>query len=286
MKIIQKTNHNTVTIAIITFHSSKIIEECLRRIEKKYKILIIDNSYNEKIKKKIQKKYPNCKVVINKNNGYGASANLAGRLIKTKYIFFINPDVFVQKETITQLIFNAKLLKDKFAALLPNENNKYKNYKDITETNQIKSSSFFLNRKKFLNIGGFDKKIFLYFEEVDLSLRFNKINEKIYIIKKSLIKHLGAKSHDKEINFQIEICRNWHYMWSLFYFKKKHHGLLMAYAITLPKLIRYIFKMCVFLFFNENKFIKLSARSKGLISSYLNKKSSFRPQINNQIKKE
>jgi GT2 family glycosyltransferase len=224
-------------------------------------------------------------VVINKNNGYGASANLAGRLIKTKYIFFINPDVFVQKETIPQLILSAKLLKDKFAALLPNENNKYKNHNDTTETNLIKSSSFFLNRKKFLNVGGFDKKIFLYFEEVDLSIRFKKNNEKIYIIKNSLIKHLGAKSHNKEINFQIEICRNWHYMWSLFYFKRKHHGLLIAYAVTLPKLIRYIFKMCLFFFFNENKFMKLSARSKGLISSYLNKKSSFRPQINNYINK-
>ena len=285
MKINQKTDDNIVTIAIVTFHSSKIIEECLRRVGKKYKVLIIDNSYNEEIKRKIQKKYPNCKVVINKNNGYGASANLAGRLIKTKYIFFINPDVFVQKETIPQLILSAKLLKDKFAALLPNENNKYKNYNDITETNLIKSSSFFLNRKKFLNIGGFDKKIFLYFEEVDLSLRFNKINEKIYIIKNSLIKHLGAKSHDKEINFQIEICRNWHYMWSLFYFKRKHNGVLIAYAITLPKLIKYIFKMCLFFFFSKNKFIKLSARSKGLISSYLNKKSGFRPQINNYIYK-
>ena len=116
---------------------------------KKYKVLIIDNSYNKEIKKIIQKKYLNCKVVINKNNGYGASANLAGRLIKTKYIFFINPDVFVQKKTIEKLILSAKLLKDKFAALIPNDNNKYKNCNNITETNLIKSSSFFLNRKQF-----------------------------------------------------------------------------------------------------------------------------------------
>jgi GT2 family glycosyltransferase len=275
-----KTN-NTVTVAIVTFHSSKIIEKCLKKVGKKYKVLIIDNAYNKEIKERIQKKYPNCKVIINKNNGYGAAANIAGKLIRSKYIFFINPDVFIQKQTIPQLILSAKLLKDKFAALLPNENNKYNNFNDITETRLIKSSSFFLNRKKFISIGGFDKKIFLYFEEVDLSLRFKKINEKIYIIKNSLIKHLGAQSHNNEINFEIELCRNWHYMWSLFYFKKKHDGLLIAYAITLPKLIRYLLKMCLFFFFNKNKFMKLSARSKGLISSYLNKKSSFRPQINN-----
>jgi N-acetylglucosaminyl-diphospho-decaprenol L-rhamnosyltransferase len=278
--------NNTVTLAIVTFHSSKIIEKCLRKIGKRYKVLIIDNTYDQEIKKRIQKKYLNCKVILNKNNGYGASANLASKLIKTKYIFFINPDVFIERKTIPQLILSAKLLKNKFAALLPNENNKYKNYNDITETNIIKSSSFFLNRKKFINVGGFDKKIFLYFEEVDLSLKFKKINEKIYIIKNSLIKHLGARSHNKKFNFEIEICRNWHYMWSLFYFKKKHDGLLVAYAITLPKLIRYTIKMCFFFFFNRNKFMKLSARSKGLISSYLNKRSSFRPLINNQISKK
>jgi N-acetylglucosaminyl-diphospho-decaprenol L-rhamnosyltransferase len=275
-----KTN-NTVTVVIVTFHSSKIIEKCLKKVGKKYKVLIIDTACNKEIKERIQKKYPNCKVIINKNNGYGVAANMAGKLIKSKYIFFINPDVFIQKQTIPQLILSAKLLKDKFAALLPNENNKYKNLNNISETGLIKSSSFFLNRKKFISIGGFDKKIFLYFEEVDLSLRFKKINEKIYIIKNSLIKHLGAQSHNNEINFEIELCRNWHYMWSLFYFKKKHDGLLIAYAITLPKLIRYLLKMCLFFFFNKNKFMKLSARSKGLISSYLNEKSSFRPQINN-----
>jgi GT2 family glycosyltransferase len=278
--------NNTVTVAIVTFHSSKIIERCLRSIGKKYKVLIIDNAYDKKIKERIQKKYTNCKVILNKNNGYGASANLAGKLIKSKYIFFINPDVFIQKKTIPELILSAKLLKDKFAALLPNENNKYKKYNDITETNLIKSSSFFLNRKKFINIGGFDKKFFLYFEEVDLSLRFKKINEKMYIIKNSLITHLGSQSHNKEIDSEIEICRNWHYMWSLFYFKKKHDGLLIAYAITFPKLIRYILKMCLFFFFNKNKFIKLSARSRGLMSSYLNKKSTFRPKINNNINKK
>ena len=31
----------------------------------------------------------------------------------------------------------------------------------------------------------------------------------------------------------MEIQRNWHYMWSLFYFSKKHYGLLHAYKTTL-----------------------------------------------------
>ena len=273
---------NTVTVAIIAFHSSKIIEKCIKKIGKKYKILIIDNSYNSETNKKIKKKYPNCKIIANKNNGYGASANLASKLVRSKYIFFINPDVFVQKKTISNLILSAKLLKDKFAALIPSENNIFKNPKNISETSIIKSSSFFLNRKKFISIGGFDEKIFLFFEEVDLSLRFKIKNEKIYIIKNSIIKHLGAKSHNKEIDSEVEMCRNWHYMWSLFYFKKKYDGFLNAYTTTFPKFIKYILKMCIFFFLNKKKYVNLSARVKGLISSYINKKSYLRPQINNQ----
>ena len=273
---------NTVTVAIIAFHSSKIIEKCIKKIGKKYKILIIDNSYNSETNKKIKKKYSNCKIIANKNNGYGASANLASKLVRSKYIFFINPDVFVQKKTISNLILSAKLLKDKFAALIPSENNIFKNPKNISETSIIKSSSFFLNRKKFISIGGFDEKIFLFFEEVDLSLRFKIKNEKIYIIKNSIIKHLGAKSHNKEIDSEVEMCRNWHYMWSLFYFKKKYDGFLNAYTTTFPKFIKYILKMCIFFFLNKKKYVNLSARVKGLISSYINKKSYLRPQINNQ----
>ena len=275
---------NTVTIAIIAFQSSKIIEKCIKKIGKKYRILIIDNSYNNETNKKIEKKYSNCKIIANENNGYGASANLASKLVKSKYIFFINPDVFVQKKTISNLILSAKLLKDKFAALIPSENNIFKNPKNISETSIIKSSSFFLNRKKFISIGGFDEKIFLFFEEVDLSLRFKIKNEKIYIIKNSIIKHLGAKSHNKEIDSEVEMCRNWHYMWSLFYFKKKYDGFLIAYTTTFPKFIKYILKMCIFFFLNKKKYVNLSARVKGLISSYINKKSYLRPQINNQLR--
>ena len=77
----------------------------------------------------------------------------------------------------------------------------------------------FVNRNKFLKIGGFDENFFLYYEDIDLQLRFLKANEKVFKIE-VYFQHLYG-SHDKKFNHEIEINRNWHYMWSRFYFIKK-----------------------------------------------------------------
>ena len=58
------------------------------------------------------------------------------------------------------------------------------------------------------------------------------------IRKKRLVEHLGGKSHDPIYSEQLEYQRNWHYMWSLFYYSKKHYGILDAYKKTFKKFCR------------------------------------------------
>ena len=48
------------------------------------------------------------------------------------------------------------------------------------------------------------------------------------IVKKAKINHLGGKSHSNIYETEIEFSRNWHWMWSKFYFNKKHYGLFVA----------------------------------------------------------
>ena len=63
----------------------------------------------------------------------------------------------------------------------------------------------------------FDKNFFLYLENVDLCKRVRKSGEKIFVIKNSLINHLGGSSTNKILHDKIEYLRNWHWMWSKFY---------------------------------------------------------------------
>ena len=58
------------------FGSDSKIVKCLKHINKKYKKIIIENSGDLNLKKRIEKNFVNTKVIISKNNGYGAANNL------------------------------------------------------------------------------------------------------------------------------------------------------------------------------------------------------------------
>ena len=79
----------------------------------------------------------------------------------------------------------------------------------------------------------FDEKFFMYLENVDLCLRAKKNNGKLFIIKNSKIHHLGAKAVDDKYSEEIELSRNWHWMWSKFYFNKKHRGFFISIFIRI-----------------------------------------------------
>ena len=92
-----------------------------------------------------------------------------------------------------------------------------------------------INKEKFKDDVYFDESFFLYLENTDLCLRTKKNNQNIYVIKNSFITHLGVASITSK---NLEYLRNWHWMWSKFYFNKKHYGYFNAFL-----------KMLILLFF-------------------------------------
>ena len=123
------------------------------------------------------------------------------------------------------------------------------------ETKTIKGFAMFLNLYKFKEIGFFDENFFIYLEEIDLCKRVIKNGNKIYFSPDIYICHEGGASHDNEINHEMELSRNWHWMWSTFYYNKKYKGFLISLILVLPKLISSILKMFIFAITKENKFI-------------------------------
>ena len=60
-----------LTIVIPTYKSNKIIFKLLKTLSKKYKIIIIENSFDKKFKNKIEKDFLNISVFLKKNIGFG-----------------------------------------------------------------------------------------------------------------------------------------------------------------------------------------------------------------------
>ena len=113
----------------------------------------------------------------------------------------------------------------------------------------------------------------------DFRLEFTDNNENIYIVPKSKIKHLGASAVDKKYAHQIELSRNWHWVWSKFYFNKKHYGFLYSLLKSLPTFFSAVIKYLFYFSFNKKKKEIYLHRAKGFLNSILGKKSFFRPII-------
>ena len=178
------------------------------------------------------------------------------------------------------------------------EEENYPNYKMINEDNstnlkndpfKVKSVDGFamllnisrLNKfENFRNKKYFDENIFLYLENDDLCKRIIENDENIYIVPKSKIKHLGAKAVDEKYKYEIELSRNWHWVWSKFYYNKKHHGHLNAYLKVCPIFISATFKMLFYFFINKRKKEIYLSRISGFLNAALGKKSFYRPKIN------
>lgn len=264
------------TIIIVSYKSRSILLKNLNNFDHTCKVIVIENSKDENLKIELEQKYQNIKVILNENKGFGHGANIGAQLAKTKYIFFCSPDNFIKKDTVKNLEDISKKLKDEFGMLiLTDEENKVNKISKVKEKCGI--SSFYIKRDIFLNMGGFDEKIFLYYEDVDFVYRLMKNNNLIFKVPITFKNAHG--SHEPKHNIEIEVNRNWHYMWSKFYFKKKHYNYLYAFLSILPYFIRSILKILIFLKNPKEKEI-YKARASGIFNSCILKDSWYRPKIN------
>ena len=279
-------NYNQITIGIVSYKSEKVIFNCLKSIKKIKKIIILDNSNDLILKKKILRKYPNIKVYLSKKNiGYGLGNNIILKKSKTPFVFILSPDVILNKNCEKNLLEAINNLNKNFSILSPISNDK--NYGTKIEKGLIKKKTFevefvkgfamLFNKKKIIDIGMFDKKIFLYLEDIDLCKRLKMAKEKIYISRFSKVSHLGAKS--SAIGFEYEKCRNWHWMWSKVYFEKKFSNIFYVYFKFFFILIFQLSKILYYsIVSNQIKKTIYSMRFSGTYNSLIARKSWYRPK--------
>ena len=282
-----------LTIVFVSFFSKNIIEKPISQIPSDIPIIVVENSKDIELKNILEKKYQNVNVIIPPvNTGNGGGANIGLRQADTKYVLYLDVDVELNKTTIDTLYFYAKKL-DNFSILGPSiEGLNYKKrdyakqseYEKVHSMNFITGCALFFNMKAINEIGFFDEKIFLYYEENDLYLRSFKKNYKIYLIEEAKLKHYGNRSSDLIEKNSIEINRNWHLMWSTFYFHKKHFGTLKAYKKTVLKFFSALLKYFIFsILQNDIKKNIYFARMSGIFNAVIGKKSWFRTNLNHSI---
>ena len=264
--------NRSVTVVIPSYKSNKKIINHVKSISKKTKIIIVENSQDKKLKDKLEKKNKNVKVILRNNIGYGNAINHASKLIKTKYFFAINPDTKIYKNTIALLLNSCKKIK-KFGAISPNLKGNKKIYKKIiVEQQTLTGGAMLFNTKIFKRLNGFDKNIFLYYEDNDYFTKCRLKKYKLFLISNSYHFHKKRSSgsaifKNKEEKDYSYYLSGWHGQWSKFYYYKKYFGYLASLKKCLPSLIINFFQMLLNLLINPKKTKYIYFKIEGLLVS-------------------
>ena len=270
-----------LTIVIVTFKSDEKVINCLNSISDEIPIIIVENSNNKIFKSKIESSYHNVECILSgQNNGYSIANNIGLKRVKTKYALVLNPDTILSKDAIKNFLITARENKEFWLIGPANDQIGISHFeKNLAEVKNLKGFAIFFNMSKFGN-KFFDENFFLYFEEIDLCNQVIRKNGKIFLDQSITINHQGASSV-KDINkIELEKNRNWHWMWSTFYYHKKYKGFFLALLIIIPKLLSALTKIIFYLItFNKNKKDIYYCRLSGIFNSIIGNKSWYRPSL-------
>lgn len=274
-----------ITIILISYFSYKKIKILIKKIPKNVSIIVLENSNDKQIKKLIIRK--NLRVIYKKNDGYGSSINYVSKIIKTKYFLVVQPDIKgINKNALINFYNTGEKLKENFSVIGPHFSNTSKKghyqtnlKKKIKKIHNVHGSVMFFSLKNFRKLKGFDKKIFLYWEETDFTKRAWKKKIPAYQLNVVRVFHEKGAS----VNFSKNITSNnikylyvWHFIWSKYYFYKKHYGAIGSFIYFIPTILRCVIKKIYYKNINLEKFKKYDFRLKGLLSSILGGRSYLR----------
>ena len=247
-------------IVIVTYNSQDFIEDCIKSIASsdinKWFLAVIDNNSSDETLKKLssvrgflkalQENPPkdfNFKFMsLKKNIGFSAAVNhcvfkfflkeFPQAAKNTQFLILINPDVYVEKNTISNLISTFDKTQDRAGAAgsliydysgekiqhagglvqdnfitnhiekIPDGNN------GLIEADYATGAVFATRLKYFLNFKGFDTGYRpVYFEEVDFCMKLQRLKFKVLINTRSVARHYEGASVGK---FSANFYRYYH----------------------------------------------------------------------------
>ena len=266
--------YKDITIIIVNFKSEKLIIQNLQII-KKFPTIIINNSKSDEFNTLISD-FKNIKSITpDFNLGYGKANNLGVNKSKTPYVLIVNPDILLNEQLINTLYSTFLDYDNNIGVLGPSlydSSMKRRTNGSISHIKQIKgrklSSSInnipegnmscdflvgcclFMKRDFFIELGGFDKDFFMYFEDNDLCDRIIKKGKTIIEVPSAKVIHLENSSSEKKIfqDFKLSII---HKISEYIYLKKKI-SLINLITIVAKHVVdylqRFIFNLLIFNF--------------------------------------
>ena len=223
----------SVLIVIVNYNGKHLLKKNLQSVVDteydNFDIVVVDNASIDGSVKYLRKNFPTVKVVKSRENlGFGRGNNLGvSKYSNYDTYLFLNNDVSVPKDFLTKMI-DTLLSDEEIGAVGPKilyskkEDGKYlvnsagieidkhfmsydrydkefdnPKFNVVEEIDAIMGGAFLVKRELFEKTGGFNPKMFLYYEDIDLSLRIRDLGYKIMYCGKAHVYHDHMASSKK-----------------------------------------------------------------------------------------
>jgi GT2 family glycosyltransferase len=217
-----------VFTVIVTYNGMNWIDQCLKSVITQSEVVVVDNNSSDLTVNFIKQNYPSVKLLEqNINLGFGRANNIGISYAlnnNAEAVFLLNQDAFAKKDTINKLI-TASIKNPEFGIISPihlngdgsavdysflrfiNPNNVenlnsdliLRNFsKSIYEIKFVNAAAWFIPKKVFYDVGGFDPIFFLYGEDDNYCQRLIHHGYKIGIIPSTTIFHDSLNTNYEE----------------------------------------------------------------------------------------
>ncbi len=268
-----------ITVILVLYQESEdLVFKNLEKI-KNFNIIILDNNSNLALKIKITEKFKIEKYILSKKNlGFSIGYNEAIKFCITEFLFILNVDCLIDQCNTLKLLnyiesddscilvaptsFDSEGNFTYCSGNFPEKNNKneYLKIEGNTCVETVLGSAMFMRTKDFLELGMFNKNMFIYFSDDDLCRKIKQKKKSIIQLSESICIHKHGISKVKN-NFTKIFLREYYYtLDELFYFYQvdKHQKLYLALR---KKIKNYIIKILIgFFILNFKNVLKYYSR--------------------------
>jgi len=227
------------------------IESCEGKL--KYELLVVENHSQDDSFSYLAKTFPQLKIIQTERTvGFGEANNLGAQIAQGKYLLFLNPDTITHADAVPQLVSHLKnhpncgivaprllnadgsiqthggalptplnlfiwgyglssLFRNTSIPLYQSKNTAL--FMSTHTTGWVGGTALCISAEDFHALGGFDQKIFLYAEDLELCWNLQaRLKKTVQVLATSRITHLQNKSTGSNIRSLVGELTNMPYV--------------------------------------------------------------------------
>lgn len=204
-----------LSVIVVTHNSAHIAGVALASLPAGCEIICVDNASTDRLDD-VLRNFPVKKIGNTINRGYGAACNQGALAATGQFLFFMNPDVKVESDGLSALLEARRRYPD-CSVFIPRTmtpsgqlwfddrsgaDRMLAKHAEVTTRSLAgdccvrfaDGGAFLIDRQMFLDVGGFDEKFFLYYEDDDFSHRLVCRGQPIIVVNDAVVTHAIGNS--------------------------------------------------------------------------------------------